>query len=83
LLTLRFRGKRFASRTDLTYRQRVDHLTGAVAGGKNAPYFLNSSTVHDDQAADTQTGSSGADLFFASFADRITGKKSSEVTIWS
>lgn len=28
------------ARTDLGYQDRIDHLTGAVAGGNNGPFFL-------------------------------------------
>ena len=66
--------------TGLSYRQRVDHLTG-TPGGQNAPYYLNATTVSNDGAADTMTGSSGADLFFASLGDRVTGKKAGEVVV--
>jgi Ca2+-binding RTX toxin-like protein len=56
------------ARTDATYCQRVDHLTGAP-GGLNGPFYLEGAgpgqTVFDDQAADTLTGGSGSDLFFA------------------
>jgi Ca2+-binding RTX toxin-like protein len=76
------------SRTDETYQQRVDHLTGAP-GGVNGPFFLNGAgagqTVFDDQAADKLTGSSGLDLFFAHLSgtnpDTLTGLQSGEQVI--
>jgi hypothetical protein len=37
----------------------VAHLTGSAAGGLNAPYFLNASTVNDDDRRDRLEGASG------------------------
>src|SRR5262249_48542438 len=51
------------SRTDETYAQKVDHLTGATTGGKNGDFVLDASTVHDDGAVNTVDGGDGLDLF--------------------
>ena len=66
-------------RTDLTgtdlqqYQTRVAHL--ASGGGLNGTWLLNASTVHDDGAADTLTGSTVAfDWFFASASNQDTLK---------
>jgi uncharacterized repeat protein (TIGR01451 family) len=45
---------------------RFQHLTGTVPGGANAPFLLNSSTVHKGSAADVLVGNAGHDWFFAS-----------------
>jgi hypothetical protein len=39
-------------RTDLVYQDRVDHLSGSVAGGLNGLYVLNGTTVFDDGVVD-------------------------------
>src|SRR5262249_19223410 len=51
------------SRTDLSYAVRVAHLQGGVGAG--SVYRLTNLKVHDDEAADVLTGSSGEDWFFA------------------
>lgn len=70
-------------RTDATYVQRVQHLTKTA--GLNGTYFLKSSTLTPDTSADTLTGGSGADLFFARTLkdpkDKILGKTASEKVI--
>jgi Ca2+-binding RTX toxin-like protein len=52
-------------RTDLTYQDRIDHLTGAVGGGLNGTNYLKSTTVNDDGVADTLLGGAGLDWFWA------------------
>jgi fibronectin-binding autotransporter adhesin len=69
------------ARTDATYRQRVDHITGAVQGGKNGSFALNSATVHDDGQVNSLIGGSGNDLYFAGVWDLLLGKKKDEVVI--
>lgn len=49
------------TRTDLAAAARVEHLTGAVAGGFNDDYRLNLDTVFDDAVADRAEGGNGAD----------------------
>jgi Ca2+-binding RTX toxin-like protein len=74
------------SRTDHTYQQRVDNIfdgSGTV-DRDNGPYFLNTSTVIDDNDEDKLTGSAALDWFFANLAgsgvrDTVTDLKSSEV----
>jgi hypothetical protein len=74
------------SRTDHTYQQRVDNIfdgSGTV-DRDNGPYFLNTSTVTDDNDEDKLTGSAALDWFFANLAgpgvrDTVTDLKSSEV----
>jgi len=48
-----------------------------MSGGLNAPYYLNSSTVHDDGATDTLTGGPGMDWFWAMLSE-ITDRASGE-----
>jgi PKD repeat protein len=47
------------SRTDLGFAARRNHLLGAVLGGLNGAYRLNSLTVHNDGVADTLDGGLG------------------------
>jgi hypothetical protein len=48
------------------YNHRTGHIAGTLAGGVNAPNFLNSTTVFDDGLADVLTGGKGQDWFFGS-----------------
>jgi chitinase len=61
-------------RTDVPIQQRMDHLTGALAGGLNGTYFLNSAMIQEDSALDDLRGNGGTDWFFAApsgtWADR-------------
>jgi len=61
-------------RTDIAIQQRMDHLTGVLAGGLNGTNFLNASTIQEDSALDDLWGSAGTDWFFAApsgtWADR-------------
>ena len=75
------------TRTDLGYRDRINHLLGAAAGGSsggaNGSFNLNDQTVADDNAYDVLTGSAGQDWFFFNFQDggvkdKVTDLKSSE-----
>ena len=68
-------------RTDATYQQRVDHLTGAQAGGNNGGYLLSNASVHDDSDVDTLQGGSGVDFYFASLADVLLGKTNNETVV--
>src|SRR5439155_11709795 len=53
------------SRTDADYNTRVKHLSGTLTGGLNgSSYFLNTTTVHDDNAVDSLYGGAGLDWFF-------------------
>jgi phospholipase C len=58
-------------RTDETYQQKVDRITGNVASGKNGAYVLNASTVFDDGTPDDLDGNGSMSLFFG----RVSGKK--------
>ena len=54
-----------------TYAQRTAAISGAAGGANSATYLRVDSTmatVHDDNAADLLTGSSGVDWFFANLA---------------
>lgn len=70
-------------RTDLAYQDRLNHLTGAVAGGLNGSDLLTATTVHDDAAVDRLHGNAGQDWFFyhpsAPYKDVIADKQSDEV----
>jgi Ca2+-binding RTX toxin-like protein len=71
------------SRLDLSYTNRIDHLTGATSGGYNGSYFLTTATVHNDGAVDYLYGGSGSDWYFAhtsgSNVDVIDGRKKNEL----
>lgn len=56
-------------RSDLSYSQRIDHLTGSKAGGLNGTAYLKSSTVKDDGIDDALTGLGGLDWFWALAAE--------------
>jgi hypothetical protein len=62
------------ARTDNSITERMDHLTGALPGGLNGAYFLNTGTISEDSAIDDLKGSGGTDWFFAApsgaYADR-------------
>jgi Ca2+-binding RTX toxin-like protein len=65
-------------RSDLTYQERIDHLTGTTPGGLNGSFFLKSGTVKKDTAADMLTGGDGEDWFWAvaiEVADRAAGER--------
>jgi Ca2+-binding RTX toxin-like protein len=64
-------------RTDLTYDQRADHLTGKEAGGYNGSVLLKSNTVKKDNASDKLTGGDGRDWFWA-LANEISDRQSGE-----
>jgi hypothetical protein len=70
-------------RTDLAYQDRINHLTGSVAGGLNGAYFLSATTVHDDAAVDQLYGGAGQDWFLyratGGQADVLHDKQSNEV----
>jgi hypothetical protein len=48
-------------------------------GGLNGPYFLNASTVQDDQALDVLFGGEGLDWFLVGSADTIKHKEHGDV----
>lgn len=52
-------------RASINYATRINHLNGTTGGGLNGDYFLNASTVHDDNAIDQLYGDAGTDWFFA------------------
>jgi Ca2+-binding RTX toxin-like protein len=52
-------------RTDLTYDQRIDHLTGKTADGLNGGFYLKAKTVKNDVAVDSIWGGEGDDWFWA------------------
>ncbi len=68
------------------FEQRIDHLkgpaSGGTAGGRNDTYYLNDSTVDDDNALDQidmLTGSSGEDWFiWTKGEDKVNGMSSTE-----
>jgi hypothetical protein len=70
-------------RTDVSYTTRVKQLNGSQSGGLNASYFLNSTTVFDDNTTDVLTGGAGLDWFFARTKgknlDQVIGLTSGEV----
>ena len=74
-------------RTDHDYLQRVANINsgnGTPLDRSNEAYFLNLSTVHDDDDEDILTGSAGRDWFFANLygtgvLDKVTGQNGDEI----
>jgi Ca2+-binding RTX toxin-like protein len=72
------------TRIDSDFATRIDHLDGPrFSGGLNGIVFLNSRTVHDDNAIDqidVLTGSAGNDWYLYSLGngDRATGVTATE-----
>jgi Ca2+-binding RTX toxin-like protein len=62
---------------------RINHLTGAVAGGANGTVVLSKTTVIDDQAADQLFGGTGADWFLVrkhgNSPDKLQNRTSTDV----
>jgi Ca2+-binding RTX toxin-like protein len=74
------------TRTDHTYHERVDNITdgSGTVDRDNGAFFLNTTTVFDDQDEDRLTGAAARDWFFANLDgpgahDIITDLKSDEV----
>src|SRR5262249_50750903 len=65
------------SRTDRDYLGRIADLRNG--GGYNGTNLLTASTVTDDGAGDTLTGSAGHDWFWASSSDLVTDLASGEL----
>jgi phospholipase C len=53
------------SRTDETFAQKMDHLSGNATGGNNGSFVLDDTTVFDDGISDLLKGGTGQDWFFA------------------
>ena len=66
------------TRDDATYEQRRDHLTGAVAGGLNGSFVLDTTTLFDDGVQDKLRGDKDRDLFFTALGDTLKDKKAHE-----
>ena len=70
-----------------TYAQRIANIrnsTGGTSNRQNGAFFFNNTTVTNDAASDTLTGSAGSDLFyFSSSNDHVTdlGKAETEVNV--
>jgi hypothetical protein len=65
-------------RTDLSYNQRIDHLTGDVAGGLNSNNYVNRKTLRNEGLGDSLFGGEGEDWFLAlasEVADRQSGER--------
>lgn len=65
-------------RTDLTYSQRADHLTGKTTGGLNGSNLLTSKSVQDDKTTDQMYGLGGLDWFWGvsvEAKDRVSGER--------
>ena len=52
-------------RTDLDYLARINHLNGTIIGGSNGTIYLRSTTVFNDNSADTLLGAAMLDWFWA------------------
>ena len=68
------------SRTDASYSDRIDHLSGTLPGGRNQWKFLTAATVHDDGAIDDPYGEGNNDWFIARTGDRVNDRKNGERT---
>jgi PKD repeat protein len=70
------------SRTDANYSTRVDHLSGAAAGGLNQVggvyKYLTASTMHTDGSVDDLYGENGSDWFISWSGDVIHDRKNGE-----
>ena len=70
-------------RTDISYTQRVQDLSGTGNGGVNGSYMLDSQTVFPDQTVNHLGAGTGDDWFFISVTskkfDLITGYTDGEV----
>jgi Ca2+-binding RTX toxin-like protein len=55
------------TRQDLSYAQRVNHLS-------SGPFALNRATVFDDGDYDQLTGAAGLDWFFVGMNDKVTDR---------
>ena len=58
-------------RTDSTYAQRIARLNGLAPGGLNGAYFLDASTLFDDEEVDDLWGDAGLDWFWAGLGDIV------------
>ena len=69
-------------RNDASAAQRVQHLLGTLAGGKNGDVQLTTATVLDDAlAADVLTGNAGLDWFWSKVgSDTITDPNAETVS---
>ncbi|MDQ3929657.1 MAG: hypothetical protein M3328_11000, partial [Chloroflexota bacterium] len=58
-------------RTDITYQEKIDHLSGATAGGLNGTIYLKATspgqTVFNDTSLDGLTGGKGKDWYLLNF----------------
>ncbi|MGH7179282.1 MAG: hypothetical protein ACREJC_18035, partial [Tepidisphaeraceae bacterium] len=67
------------TRTDLNYTGRVNHISGAVAGGLNGAFKFNATTVFDDnRATDSLWGRGGIDWFVYGTRDDLMDQVSGE-----
>lgn len=58
-------------RIDSPYAQRIARLNGLAQGGLNGSYFLNASTLIDDEEVDDLWGDAGLDWFWAGLGDVV------------
>src|SRR5262245_48869780 len=74
---------------DQTYRNRIDHLRGAIPGGLSGSFFLNASTLLEAAASDRLFGNGGGDWFLVLAAspapDLVKDKALTEIVtvLWS
>jgi Ca2+-binding RTX toxin-like protein len=66
------------ARTDISYSARVADLNGSTSGGLNGGYLLNSTTVQKDSSANSLSGGSGQDWYFAGALDTVNNQASGE-----
>src|SRR5262249_17543358 len=70
-------------RTDLSYQNRINHLTGSVAGGLNGTFVLTRATGPHHAAVDQLFGDAGQDWFLyqatGAFKDFLGDKKQNEI----
>jgi Ca2+-binding RTX toxin-like protein len=56
-------------RTDISYHERIDHLTGKTLGGLNGKYILTATKVTSDTNVDAVFGDAGQDWFWAPLSE--------------
>jgi cyclophilin family peptidyl-prolyl cis-trans isomerase len=69
------------TRTDKTYSERLDHITGKVAtGGNNSTFLLKADTLVLDADIDTLTGGTGQDAYFVRTKTDVKDKLKDKAT---
>jgi Ca2+-binding RTX toxin-like protein len=72
------------TRTDLSYANRLAHISGATTGGLNGSFGFNANTIFDDnRTTDTLFGRAGTDWFIHGtrddLADWVNGETKTKI----